>query len=363
MARPFLADPHFVNKAQSGQVREINTCIACNQACLDHVFIKKTASCLVNPFACHETILKSKPAQNIKKIAIVGAGPAGCMCAIELARRGHQVTLYEASNQLGGQFNLSAKIPGKEEFKETLEYFSYQLNKLSVNVLLQKPATAALLLDHDYDEIVIAAGVAPRIPDIEGIDHPMVVDYMQLIQGRVIPGKRVAIIGAGGIGFDAAVFLAFSGKPIAQDLSAYYREWGIDIDMTQRGGLMQAHVEPSACEIYLLQRKKQKHGATLGKTTGWIHRLTLRDKKVKMLAGVSYNKIDDQGLHIAYEGEALCLAVDQVVICAGQTSLKQLYQQLEAKHPAVHIIGGAHVAREVDAKKAIHEAVCLALKI
>ncbi len=363
MARPFLADPDFVNKAQAGASEDINTCIGCNQACLDHVFMKKQASCLVNPFACRETELISQPAETAKRIAVVGGGPAGSMFAIEAAGRGHQVTLYEARDHLGGQFNLSAKIPGKEEFTETLGYMSRQLEKHKVDVKLSTPASVELLLAEQYDDIVIATGVAPRMPDINGINHPCVIDYMQLIRGEVKPGRKVAVIGAGGIGFDVSVFLATGGKEIGKDKQAFYKEWGIDIDMKHRGGLIKESVEPSPCEIYLLQRKTEKHGKRLGKTTGWVHRKTLKHKQVKMLGGVQYQKIDDRGLHIVHKEQEVCLPVDQVVICAGQVSVNKLYQDLKAQEAPVHLIGGAHVASEVDAKKAIDEAVKLAIAI
>ena len=361
MARPLLADPDFIIKAQQGATEDINTCIACNQACLDHVFVNKTASCLVNPYACHETKMQLTPAPNKKHIAVVGAGPAGCSCAIELAKRGHTVDLYEVSSHIGGQFKLSAKIPGKEEFNETLRYFVTQLQKTGVSCHLNHKVEADQLIEKNYDEIVISTGVEPRIPQIQGIDHVKVVDYMQVLNREVEIAKSVAIIGAGGIGFDVANFIAFNGKAIGKDVQEYYQEWGIDVELNHRGGITTPRVEKSAHEIYLLQRKDEKLGKRLGKTTGWIHRNTLKHKNVHMLKGVSYQRIDYQGLHIMIDGEPRILNVEQVIICAGQTSVTSLYDALKVKDTPIHVIGGAHIAAEVDAKRAIKEAVELAL--
>ncbi|WP_440651930.1 oxidoreductase [Cysteiniphilum sp. 19S12-1] len=364
MARPLLADPDFVKKAQTNQSQAINTCIACNQACLDHVFVGKQASCLVNPYACNESIMQSNPAMNKKSIAVIGAGPAGCTAAIEPAKRGHQVDLYEASNKVGGQFKLSAKTPGKEEFSEALRYFDYQLKTNEVNVKLNTKVNADDLKSLNYNEIVIASGVVPRMPKIEGIDHSMVINYMQLLNGEVAAGKKVAVIGAGGIGFDVSVFLVFAGKKIGENMQGYYREWGVDVTLAHRGGVTKPHESVPAAEVYLLQRKDERLGKRLGKTTGWIHRTTLKHQKVKMLSGVSYDKIDDAGLHITLKGEKKLLDVDQVVICAGQESDRSLYNDLIAQGVKnVYIIGGAHVAAEVDAKRAIKEATELALML
>ncbi len=366
MARPLLADPDFVKKTQNGESEAINTCIACNQACLDHVFVGKQASCLVNPYACNETIMISIPARNAKKIAVVGAGPAGLVAAIELAKRGHKVDLYEASDKIGGQFKLSAKIPGKEEFTETLRYFNYQLNKFQVNCLLNHKVQSDELLAKKYDEIVIASGVVPRVPNIKGIDHKSVVNYVQLINSDVAPGKKVAVIGAGGIGFDVSTFLVLGGRKMSADCETYYKEWGIDVTLKHRGGLNINIIETTVpkCEIYLLQRKDEKLGKRLGKTTGWIHRTMLKHYKVKMLKGVDYQKIDDEGLHIMIDDKPQLLSVDQIVVCAGQESDKSLYDELLSKEAKnVHIIGGAHIAAEVDAKRAIKEATELALKL
>ncbi|GGF98094.1 MULTISPECIES: FAD-dependent oxidoreductase [Cysteiniphilum] len=364
MARPLLADPDFVKKAQNNQSQAINTCIACNQACLDHVFVGKQASCLVNPYACNESVMQPKLATDKKSIAVIGAGPAGCTAAIELAKRGHQVDLYEASAKVGGQFKLSAKTPGKEEFSEALRYFEYQLNANEVNVKLNTKVNAADLKSLNYDEIVIASGVMPRIPKIDGIDHPMVINYMQLLNGEVAAGKKVAVIGAGGIGFDVSVFLVFAGKKIGENTEDYYHEWGVDVTLAHRGGLTKPHEPVPEAEVYLLQRKDERLGKRLGKTTGWIHRTTLKHQKVKMLSGVSYDKIDDAGLHITLKGEKKLLDVDQVVICAGQESDRSLYNSLiDQGIKNVHIIGGAHVAAEVDAKRAIKEATELALTL
>lgn len=357
MARPFLADPLFVEKAKSGKSKSINVCIACNQACLDRIFVNKTASCLVNPRACNETELVYEPVSTPKSIAVVGSGPAGLAFAATAAERGHKVTLFERSGQLGGQFNLAKQIPGKEEFQHTLDYFEYQLEQFAVKIQLNSEATLDSL--KEFDEVVLATGISPRIPDIKGIDHPMVLRYIDVINGTKRAGKRVAIIGAGGIGFDVAEFLTHDHETPAE----YYNEWGIDITGEHRGGLKTPEITPSPREVYLLQRKKDKMGKHLGKTTGWIHRLSLKHKKVKMISGVSYDYIDDQGLHVHIDGRPEVLAVDSIVICAGQTELNELFQPLEQAGKSVHLIGGAYKAMELDARHAIDQACRLAATI
>lgn len=358
MARPFLADPQFADKARLGESQAINVCIACNQACLDRVFVNKTASCLVNPQACNETELIYQSVHQPKSIAVVGSGPAGLAFAAVAAERGHKVTLFEKNDSLGGQFNLAKKIPGKEEFQHTLNYFSYQLQKYKV--MLQLGTEASLTELEKFDEVVLASGIKPRTPDIKGIDHPKVVSYVDVIRGNVVVGKRVAIIGAGGIGFDVAEFLTHEPHESAQQ---FYDEWGIDITGEHRGGLKPASVSPSSRVVYLLQRKKEKLGQRLGKTTGWIHRLSLKHKQVKMLSGVQYEFIDDAGLHVLIEGKPQTLEVDTIVICAGQEELKNLYEPLKEQGKSVHLVGGAYRALELDARHAIDQACRLAALI
>ncbi|MCE3044451.1 NADPH-dependent 2,4-dienoyl-CoA reductase [Legionella sp. 16cNR16C] len=356
MARPFLADPLFAEKARLGESEAINICIACNQACLDRVFVNKTASCLVNPRACNETELVYQATSNPKKIAVVGAGPAGLAFAATAAERGHHVTLFEKGNELGGQFNLAKRVPGKEEFQHTIDYFTQQLEKYKVNIKLNTAGHPGLL--ESFDEIVIATGIKPRVPDIPGIDHPKVMSYIDVIRERKIPGERVAIIGAGGIGFDVAEFLTHEHH--GPDADSFLNEWGIDLEGEHRGGIKPASVSKSPRKVYLLQRKKEKLGKNLGKTTGWIHRLSLKHKQVKMLSGVQYQRIDDQGLHILIDDKPECLEVDSVVICAGQTELKDLYEPLKEGGRSVHLIGGAFKALELDARHAIDQACRLA---
>lgn len=358
MARPFLADPEFVNKAQSGASRGINVCIACNQACLDQVFQNKIASCLVNPRACNETTLIYQPTSSAKSIAVVGSGPAGLAFAAIAAERGHHVTLFEKSEIIGGQFNLSKKIPGKEEFQHTLNYFEYQLDKYQVRTFLGTEATVAHLVD--FDEIVLASGISPRIPDIIGINHPKVVNYIDVINGAVQAGSCVAIIGAGGIGFDVAEFLTNTSGPSKNN---FCNEWGIDLTGTHRGGLKEVVPESSTRQVFLLQRKMEKIGQNLGKTTGWIHRLSLKHKHVKMLSGVRYERIDDEGLHITMDNRSQCLPADTIVICAGQIEQNTLYEPLKKANKRVHLIGGAYKALELDAKHAIEQASRLAALI
>lgn len=364
MARPMLADAFFVQKAEQGRSDEINTCIGCNQACLDHIFSMKIASCLVNPRACHETELIFKEATQTKKIAVIGAGPAGLSFAIYAAERGHQVTIFEASNQIGGQFNIAKTIPGKEEFYETLRYFKRQIElQPNIKLVLNHTASFEQLLNADFDDVVVATGVTPRQLDIAGINHPKVLSYIEVLKERKPVGQRVAIIGAGGIGFDTAEYLSHEGESGSLNPEKFYDEWGIDTNYAHVGGLKAAKVEESPREIYLLQRKASSVGAGLGKTTGWIHRTGLKNRDVKMIAGASYDLIDDQGLHITVNGQSTVLEVDHVVICAGQESYTAMYEQLQAAGKNVHLIGGAKEAGELDAKRAIRQGAELAAKI
>lgn len=364
MARPFLADPDFVNKANAGQGNAINTCIACNQACLDHIFQRKVASCLLNPFACHETEMKIEKTQNPKRIAIIGAGPAGLACAKTCAERGHQVTLYEAQSQIGGQFNLAKQIPGKEEFQQTIRYFQNQLKVFNAEVKVNHKVSADQLITEKYDEIVLATGVKPRMPDIQGIDHPKVVSYLEVLQGHSPLGQRIAIIGAGGIGIDVATYLTSQTQKTLSP-QEFCQQWGIDLSVKVRGGVagITAQTPTVPHEIILLQRKKSKLGVNLGKTTAWIHRTLLRKKQVKMLNNVVYNAIDDQGLHITINKQKQCLDVDNVVICAGQEVNRDLYQMLLNGKQSVHLIGGADLAVELDAKRAIWQGTELAMQL
>lgn len=359
MARPLLADPQWVNKARDGQVQAINTCIACNQACLDHVFENKRASCLVNPRACAETELVFTRTTAPKSIAVVGAGPAGLACATVAAERGHRVTLFDAATEIGGQFNLAKRIPGKEEFHEPLRYFRHRIAETGVDLRLGTRVDAAAL--SGFDDVVIATGVIPRALDLPGADHAKVVRYIDVLEGRVQVGPRVAIIGAGGIGFDVAEFLVETGDSPALDPARWMTEWGVDPAFDAPGGLVKASPEPAARQVWLLQRSPGRPGARLGKTTGWIHRATLKAKGVQMLGGVEYLGVDDDGLHIRVDGGAQqTLPVDHVVVCAGQEPRRELFDVLQAQGRRVHVIGGAKLAAELDAKRAIDEGSRLA---
>ncbi|MDH0420309.1 MULTISPECIES: NADPH-dependent 2,4-dienoyl-CoA reductase [Delftia] len=363
MARPLLADGDFVRKARQGRADEINTCIACNQACLDHTFGGKITSCLVNPRACHETELVIAPAPAAKRIAVVGAGPAGLSFAVTAAQRGHAVTLFDAASEIGGQFNIAKKVPGKEEFHETLRYFRRQLELGGVALQLGHRVEAAQLIEGGYDEIVLATGIRPRVPAIDGVDHPKVLGYLDVLQGDRPVGERVAIIGAGGIGFDVAEYLTHAGDSGAVAPRKFYAEWGIDTDYARAGGLAQPQAQPSPRRVHLLQRKSTKVGDQLGKTTGWIHRTSLKARSVAMGSGVAYERIDDAGLHITVDGQPQLLEVDNVVLCAGQEPQRELHAALSAAGCSVHLIGGADVAAELDAKRAILQGTTLAASL
>jgi 2,4-dienoyl-CoA reductase (NADPH2) len=363
MARPFLADPEFVNKAEAGRADEINTCIGCNQACLDHTFGGKLTSCLVNPRACHETELNYIPTTRVKKIAVVGAGPAGLSAATVAAERGHSVTLFDSASEIGGQFNVAKRIPGKEEFFETLRYFKHKLESTGVELRLSTRVNAEELVKGGFDEVILATGIVPRTPGIPGVEHPKVIGYLDAILQRKPVGQTVAVIGAGGIGFDVSEFITHQGEATSLNREAFWKEWGIDTALNARGGVagVKAEVHPAARQVFLLQRKKSKVGDGLGKTTGWIHRTGLKNKNVQMLNSVEYLNIDDAGLHIRIgEGEPQVLAVDTVILCAGQDPLRELQDGLEAAGQKVHLIGGADVASELDAKRAIDQGSRLA---
>ncbi|MFE3493396.1 FAD-dependent oxidoreductase [Streptomyces sp. NPDC059169] len=361
MARPFLADPEFVDKARQGRAETINTCIGCNQACLDHTFSGKITSCLVNPRACHETELVLSPTRLAKRLAVVGAGPAGLAFAVSAAERGHHVSLFDAADEIGGQLNIAKKVPGKEEFEETLRYFRTQLALRGVDVRLATRVTPELLTG--FDEVVVATGVTPRTPAIEGVDHASVVSYLDVLRGGAEVGDRVAVIGAGGIGFDVAEYLTDGGQGASLDPETYFREWGVDTDYTAPGGLRAPERPKPPRTVHLLQRKTTKVGAGLGKTTGWIHRTELKHRGVAMVAGVTYDRIDDEGLHITVDGVSSTLAVDTVVLCAGQEPRRDLYEELTAAGVTAHLIGGADVAAELDAKRAIDQGTRLAATV
>ncbi|CAM5403725.1 NADPH-dependent 2,4-dienoyl-CoA reductase [Streptomyces badius] len=358
MARPFLADPEFVAKAAAGRADAINTCIGCNQACLDHIFSLKITSCLVNPRACHETELVLSPTRTRKRVAVVGAGPAGLACSVTAAERGHAVTLFDTADEIGGQLNVARRVPGKEEFDETLRYFRTRLAELDVDVRLSTRADTAAL--DGFDEIVLATGVEPRTPAIPGTDRPNVVSYLDVLRDGAPVGDRVAIVGAGGIGFDVAEFLTDGGDAASLDPDTFFRQWGVDTAYEGRGGLRAPERPKSPRTVHLVQRRTTKVGAGLGKTTGWIHRTELRHRGVEMIAGASYDLIDDEGLHLTVGGERRVLPVDTVVLCAGQEPRRELYEELSAGAVPVHLIGGADVAAELDAKRAIRQGTELA---
>lgn len=365
MARPMLADPEFVNKARQGLRKQINVCIGCNQACLDHTFSGRRSSCLVNPQACHETELVYTQTKQAKNIAVIGSGPAGLSFAIVAAQRGHRVSLYDAADKIGGQFNIAKQVPGKEEFQETLDYYQAQLERLNIDVHLNTKVSADTLLQQKYHEIILATGIVPRALDIPGSDHSKVLSYLDVILHKKPVGKKVAIIGAGGIGFDVAEYLAHGKINSSLDKMAFMKEWGIDTTLQARGGIsgIEPKVEPSPRDIALLQRKTTKVGAGLGKTTGWIHRANLAKKGIDMINGVEYKRIDDQGLHIVLNDEPRCLEVDHVIICAGQVPQRELHAALEEAGASVHLVGGADKAMELDAKRAIDQAARLAAEI
>lgn len=368
LARPFLADPQFVAKAAAGTPMRINTCIACNQACLDHTFVGKLTSCRVNPRAGHETELVISPAPDSRRIAVVGAGPAGLACAVTAAERGHDVTLFESSGTIGGQLNVAMRVPGKSEFRETTRYFRERIAELGVKVLFDRTVTAQELADGGFDDIVIATGVLPRTPEIPGIDHPSVVGYLDVLRDGAPVGKRVAVIGAGGIGFDTAEFLTepagspgLTGEP--DTVESFMEHWGVDPEYRQAGGLTTPAPIYPARELVLLQRKAGKLGAGLGKTTGWIHRTELARRGVQMIGDVEYTRIDDDGLHIEVGGEAQLIEVDSVVVCAGQESRRHLADELQDLGITAHLIGGAEMAGELDAKRAIDGGTRLATRL
>ncbi|RGE21020.1 NADPH-dependent 2,4-dienoyl-CoA reductase [Leucobacter sp. wl10] len=360
LARPFLADPEFVRKAAAGAPERINTCIGCNQACLDHTFVGKLTSCLVNPRAGHETELVISPAAERKRVAVVGSGPAGLAAATTAASRGHEVTLFEASDRVGGQINVAMRVPGKSEFAETLRYFRTRLDETGVKLRLGHRVTAGDLAGGGFDEIVLATGVHPRRPEIPGLDHPSVVSYLDVLRDGAPVGDRVAILGAGGIGFDVAEFLTSDGDEDPTDVAGFLAHWGVDPAYARPGGLATPVEERPRRTVALLQRKASKVGAGLGKTTGWIHRTELARRGVRTMPGVEYRRIDDEGLHVTLDGEEHALAVDTIVLCTGQDPARELHDELAGLGIAAHLIGGADVAAELDAKRAIDQGTRLA---
>lgn len=365
MARPFLADPEWVNKAKAEKSDEINTCIGCNQACLDHVFQRKVASCLVNPRACHETELNYTTTKHKKKIAVIGAGPAGLASATIASQRGHEVTLFDASSEIGGQFNMAKQIPGKEEFYETLRYFKKQIEIHNVTLKLNTKVSLSDLKDSNFEEIILATGIQPRTLNIEGSKHQKVLSYIDVLKHKKQVGKRVAVIGAGGIGFDVSEYLSHKGDSTSLNVDAWLKEWGIDKTLKARSGIegIEPSVESSPREIFMFKRSKGKFGGNLGKTTGWIHRASLKKKNVQFIGEVTYQKIDDDGLHYTQNNTQKLLKVDHIVVCAGQTPLKELYEPLIDLGKKVHVIGGADFASELDAKRAIDQGARLAAKL
>lgn len=368
MARPFLADSEWVNKVAQGRVDEINTCIGCNQACLDHTFANKRASCLVNPRAGHETELVYRKTAQRKKVAVVGAGPAGLSAATVAAECGHNVTLFDSSDRIGGQFNVAMQVPGKEEFAQTLRYFAKRIEITGVKVKLNKRVTRAQLLKQGFDDIIVATGIVPRMPRIPGVEHAKVVTYLDVLQRKVTLGKRVAIVGAGGIGFDVGEFLLHDPSvALPVSIEHWCQEWGVDLQAQAHGGLVTPAAPHPYRQLFLLQRKASRVGAGLGKTSGWVHRAVLQRNGVEMLAGVEYVRIDDAGLHITVHGEARVLEVDHIVMCAGQEPLAELMPSgdapSEAGAPQFHKIGGAALASELDAKRAIREGAELAARL
>ncbi|MEZ0092028.1 FAD-dependent oxidoreductase [Streptacidiphilus sp. EB129] len=363
MARPLLADPEFVAKAAAGTPEAVNTCIGCNQACLDHTFSLKITSCLVNPRACHETELVLSPTRRAKRIGVVGAGPAGLAFAVSAAERGHAVTLYDAADTIGGQLNIARQVPGKEEFDETIRYYRHQLDARGVELRLGAAVDADDLAAAGHDEIVVATGVTPRRPDIPGVDHPSVLSYLDVLRDGAHVGERVAVLGAGGIGFDVAEYLTDPAPRSGRDAAAFFEQWGVDTDHRTAGGLTEPVRSAPPRTVHLLQRKTSKVGAGLGKTTGWIHRTELKHRGVSMVAGVGYDRIDDEGLHLVVDGEKQLLPVDTVVLCTGQEPRRDLYDALCARGLTPHLIGGADVAAELDAKRAIDQGTRLAAEI
>jgi len=369
MARPFLADPFFVAKAEAGKGDEINTCIACNQACLDHTFQLKRASCLVNPRACHETELRYLPTQDKKRVAVIGAGPAGMAASTVLAERGHHVALFDAAKQIGGQFNIAKQIPGKSDFNDTMRYFGKMIEKYNVELRLNTWASAQALINEGFDHVIVATGITPRTPPIKGVEHAKVLTYLDVLRDKKKVGQKVAIIGAGGIGFDVGEYLVHKHAQSEEaEKQQWYKEWGVDTALTHRSGVIEAQVEAAEREVFLLQRKESSVGKNLGKTSGWVHRATLKQKRVTMIPGCQYDLIDDEGLHITVNGKARVLEVDNVIMCAGQESNRALADELiaagaEDQGMSVHLIGGADLASELDAKRAIDQGSRLAAEI